>query len=230
MKKCENCSSLNNGEYGSGRFCSGKCARGFSTKNKRIEINEKISLSLMGNIPWNKGEEINKKCEECEEIFIARNDQIKFCSKKCQHKNKNFRSKLSLAMKERVEKGIHSGWQTRNIISYPEQFFIKVLNNNGLEGKYKINFKIKKKDLGINDNACYFLDFYFPDLKLDLEIDGRQHNIKERRESDEKRDKSLLENEIIVYRIKWKSINTDKGKKYIENEINKFLEYYGQLV
>lgn len=34
------------GTYGSGRFCSIKCARSFSTKNKRKEINEKVSKKL----------------------------------------------------------------------------------------------------------------------------------------------------------------------------------------
>ena len=34
------------GSYGSGRFCSCKCARGFSTKTKRSEINTKVSLKL----------------------------------------------------------------------------------------------------------------------------------------------------------------------------------------
>lgn len=41
--KCENCSSLIIQKYGSGRFCSQKCARSFSTKSKRKEINEKLS-------------------------------------------------------------------------------------------------------------------------------------------------------------------------------------------
>ena len=40
---CENCGSEHNGSYGSGRFCCEKCARGFSTKEKREEINEKVS-------------------------------------------------------------------------------------------------------------------------------------------------------------------------------------------
>ena len=46
-KICENCGIEHNGSYGSGRFCSCKCARGFSTKNKRKEINEKVSKSLL---------------------------------------------------------------------------------------------------------------------------------------------------------------------------------------
>lgn len=45
---CENCENEHAGSYGSGRFCSAKCARGFSTRNKRQEINEKVSASLKG--------------------------------------------------------------------------------------------------------------------------------------------------------------------------------------
>ncbi|MFW5988461.1 MAG: HNH endonuclease signature motif containing protein [bacterium] len=52
--KCENCGNEHDGSYGSGRFCSSKCARGFSTKSKRKEINEKVSKSLRGVEPWNK--------------------------------------------------------------------------------------------------------------------------------------------------------------------------------
>jgi len=50
IMKCENCKNGHNGNYGSGRFCSSKCARGFSTKVKRKEINEKISNSMKNNM------------------------------------------------------------------------------------------------------------------------------------------------------------------------------------
>ena len=58
--KCEYCKKEHDGSYGSGRFCSGKCARGFSTKEKRQEINEKVSkkLSIDG---LSKQEKIEKK-------------------------------------------------------------------------------------------------------------------------------------------------------------------------
>jgi hypothetical protein len=49
MKNCENCELDHDGSYGSGRFCSIKCARGFSTKEKRLEINEKVSKKLSGS-------------------------------------------------------------------------------------------------------------------------------------------------------------------------------------
>ncbi len=51
--KCENCNISHNGEYGSGRFCSKKCSKSFSTKNKRSEINEKVSKKLSGRPIWN---------------------------------------------------------------------------------------------------------------------------------------------------------------------------------
>ncbi len=44
--KCEYCDKENLGTYGSGRFCSTKCARGYSTKSKRKTINEKVSKKL----------------------------------------------------------------------------------------------------------------------------------------------------------------------------------------
>lgn len=47
--KCENCGKDHDGSYGSGRFCSNKCARGFSTKEKRDIINKKVSLKLGGS-------------------------------------------------------------------------------------------------------------------------------------------------------------------------------------
>lgn len=66
---CENCNKEHDGTYGSGRFCSEKCAKGFSTKLNRLLINKKVSKTLSNgnNIPWNKGktnvysEEVKKK-------------------------------------------------------------------------------------------------------------------------------------------------------------------------
>lgn len=43
---CENCRETHDGSYGSGRFCSSKCARGFSTKVQRQEISKKASDTL----------------------------------------------------------------------------------------------------------------------------------------------------------------------------------------
>ena len=221
---CENCENKHEGNYGSGRFCSSKCARGFSTKKNRKEINEKVSKTLT------KFDKIKKDCENCGKEFIKKRKKTRFCSVTCSVRNTNslpgYRKNLSRKMKKRVELGIHSGWQSRNIISYPEKFFIKVLDNNNL--KYELNFKVKKSDLGMDCNSCYFLDFFFPEKNIDLEIDGKQHEREERKKSDMVRDGALLENGYKVYRIKWKSINNKQGKEYIKNEIQKFLKFYNE--
>jgi Zn finger protein HypA/HybF involved in hydrogenase expression len=53
MKKCKNC-GINNAikysKYTTGEFCSSKCARSFSTKEKRKEINIAVSKKLLGRI------------------------------------------------------------------------------------------------------------------------------------------------------------------------------------
>lgn len=49
MKNCENCDKEHDGTFASGRFCSKKCSRSYSSSIKREERNKKISQSLMGN-------------------------------------------------------------------------------------------------------------------------------------------------------------------------------------
>jgi hypothetical protein len=51
MKKCK-CCNVNNAikysKYSNGEFCSTKCARSYSTKGKRNEINKRVSEKLIG--------------------------------------------------------------------------------------------------------------------------------------------------------------------------------------
>jgi len=70
--KCENCECNHNGEYGSGRFCSSKCARGFSTKSKRKEINVKTSQTLQGRNTKleSKGKRKPHVCRWCNKAFV----------------------------------------------------------------------------------------------------------------------------------------------------------------
>lgn len=78
MKQCENCDIEHDGTYGSGRFCSIKCSKGFSTKAKRKEINEKIRLTLTK-------EPLVKVCEKCGEAFNVKYSKRnqKCCSTSC---------------------------------------------------------------------------------------------------------------------------------------------------
>lgn len=75
LNKCENCDNDHNGEYGSGRFCSVKCAKCFSTKAKRSLINEKISKTLKKT---KKKTKKIKKCCSCN-IILSDKTRAKYC-------------------------------------------------------------------------------------------------------------------------------------------------------
>jgi 5-methylcytosine-specific restriction endonuclease McrA len=49
--KCEYCGNEQNGSFATGRFCSIKCSCGFSSREKRKEINKKVSAKLKGVKP-----------------------------------------------------------------------------------------------------------------------------------------------------------------------------------
>lgn len=85
---CENCGLSHDRSYGSGRFCCSRCARAFSTKCKREEINQKVRKTMFGrtspsrgkhNVPW-----ITKICS-CGNSFDMPpcKSMRKFCSRKC---------------------------------------------------------------------------------------------------------------------------------------------------
>ena len=83
--KCENCGIDHDGEYGSGRFCSAKCARGFSTKSKRKQINEKVAKALTGRKAQYIPEERKvHKCKHCGKGFVKSTllgGHVRFCMK-----------------------------------------------------------------------------------------------------------------------------------------------------
>lgn len=221
---CEKCGKLVEHKYGSGRFCSRQCA---NSRRHTDEQKEKISKGVIKHC-----KEINKNiaseekvCPICGSIYYTNN---KTCSKKCGQKyriqkgvSEETKKKLSQAVQKRIKNGTHKGWTTRNIESYAESFFKKVLENNNIS--YEFNKPIEKNKLGIQENGCYFLDFALPN-KIDLEIDGKQHKLEDRRAHDKIRDERLTNNGWKVYRIEWKSL--PKNNEYIKNEIDKFLEWY----
>lgn len=211
--------------------CSAKCSIIYFQHGKNniyFDIDKyndryiKISNTLLNKPKKNK---VKRSCKLCgNDITDKPNKQI-FCNNTCRSLypvSDETKEKLSISMKDKFNSGELKGWQSRNIESYPETFFKKVLDNNGI--KYEFNKPIKKRDLGIDCNCNYFLDFYIEDKNIDLEIDGKQHNYRE--EHDSIRDRSLIENGYDVYRIKWKTINTKIGKEYMKNEIDKFISYY----
>lgn len=160
----------------------------------------------------------------------TKNDVLNEFGKDYQMSSKNTKDKRSESskktQKQLIEDGRHTGWQSRSIRSYAEEFWEKVLDNNGI--KYDAEHTIKKKDLGVDDSSCYFLDFLI-DGFIDLEIDGKQHTYEDRKEHDIERDKVLSKNGFLIYRIPWVNPNNDEGKKKVKEQIDTFISWYSNI-
>lgn len=217
-------------KYFCSRFCSISYSSSFASdeniRNGVIKYNRnKKNISLQ--------EYLTKfKCKICnKQISVkSRHRYCKQCYKNTQiYKQMIFKKckKLSQIVNKRIAQGKHKGWITRDKISYPQQFFIKVLNNNNI--KYDLNYSTKNLNIFSPKNQRYFLDFWMENKRLDLQIDGKQHNEEQQRKNDEIRNFILMKNDIIVYRIKWRNINNQYGKIYIKNQIDRFINFYNNL-
>jgi very-short-patch-repair endonuclease len=205
MKNCEYCKKEHDGSYGSGRFCSSKCAKGFSTKNKRKEINEKVRKKITK-------EPLQGICLNCNTKFILKRKGRKFCCRSCSisYSNKNCsiqkRKKLSeLAIKRHKNNDKNFGFTTRKKfeMSYPEKIAAKKLNELNIE--YVSEYKVGR----------YFIDFALLKDKIAIEIDGQQHELKDRKESDKNKDNFLKNIGWKVYRIKYPYENIRKNIEII---------------
>lgn len=76
---CENCGLEHNGNYGSGRFCSEKCAKSYSTKNESKELKEAKCIKCGKKIYIDKRASIKTcKCESCKKEYHKPSD-LKVC-------------------------------------------------------------------------------------------------------------------------------------------------------
>jgi len=96
--------------------------------------------------------------------------------------------------------------------SWPEKIFEKLLNDNDITG-YHYNYPFMR----------YRFDFCFPDLLIDIEIDGSTHNLEKVKQIDQERD-------LIATKYGWKILRIDASLLYhkenhqiIINEVKKIL-------
>ena len=219
MNICENCQKEHSGAYKSGRFCSEKCARGFSTKSKRAEINQSISKKL-------QKEKIFRTCGNCQKLFEVkrRKKNQKFCSNNCslkyKWKNDNYKRKMSqmssnLAIKRHLNRDSSFGWKSRTQItpSYPESIAINYLKSNN------INFTREFKE------GKYFIDLAISEKKIAIEIDGKQHQKIERKQADATKDSYLKTLGWKVFRIKWFNPVNEENKEKLYGQIKDLKSY-----
>lgn len=148
------------------------------------------------------------------------------CSDECRKTLTSLRSKESI--QKIKNEGRFQGWKSRNITSYPENFWKTVLNNNNIQYQREYLFSYGN----LKNRERYFLDFYIEinGRKIDLEIDGKQHKFEDRLSHDIQRDKIIKSKGIEVYRIEWNEINSEVGKQKMKEKINNFLKYYNKGV
>ena len=165
MKVCENCNIEHNGSYGSGRFCSKKCSRGFSTREKRSTINKSVSKKLLGS---GHGD-VEKICPECKKIFKVKwyKRHIKTCSRKC---GVSLKFKTNSKLKE-----ILSNARIKNIEN-------GIVNGSGIKCEYKFKDKIIKCDSKLEYAGLDFfvnnydvLDINRANIKIDYKYNNEIH-------------------------------------------------------
>jgi len=223
LYKCLKCNKEMFVKYGSGKFCSRSCANSRNhSEETKIKISKSAAKTFKGLSKYEP-----RYCIECNKIISKRNE-TGYCYS-CNLTSPALKERRIKAGKKGYEtskaNGTHCGWQTRNISSYAEKFFVKILNVNNI--KFLREFVVRKED-GINN---YFLDFYIEinNIKLDLEIDGKQHTYQERIKSDLIRDKYLSSLGYTIYRITWNEIKSIKGKQLMKEKISQFIDFYNNL-
>lgn len=117
--------------------------------------------------------------------------------KHTEESKKIMREKRLEFMKNNPEK---TAWRLSNV-SYPEKLCIEYIENNGLDKKHSI---VREYSV-----FPYFIDFAFVNEMVAVEIDGSQHLLPERKESDNKKDELLNELGWVVIRVSEKEIKTN---------------------
>lgn len=203
-KECKNPNSLRNHE----RLCK-------ENPNHQESYFKTHKITRVYNSSWNKG--LSKETDErVLKISKSINDGLKSGKIKPSYLGKHLSNEHKKSISNGMKKA-HKGGRAHNIgesrwnseHSYPEKWFIKVLQN----------------ELNMFENLDYFtempfgkyaLDFAWPDKKLCIEIDGEQHErFEEYKLRDEKKDKLLIERGWTIFRIKWKEC-FNNPKFYIE--------------
>lgn len=210
MKQCENCGNTHNGTYGTGRFCSVKCARSFSTKSKRKKINEKISKKLSGRGNGN----ITLICKSCNNEFkVSWNKRKqKYCSRKCVPNKWRNHDKVN--------------WSKVNKLAY------KNGNNYVAGGTTKwYNYKNIKVQGTYELRTCKILDFWKEHGKIyDWEYtNDRIEYFYKGKKSTYLLDFKVFENENDFYYIETKGFIRDRDKakwEAVRNNGNKLVIWF----
>lgn len=239
---CKNCGKEFEEKYSKwsdGNFCCKKCALSYSTKEKRKEINEKVSKTLKDYYKTNNNINKGKKSSVIHQD-IDKKVKIKKLNKRiykqifvdweCPYCGKIIQLKPYEAKRRKFCSGT-----CRN--NYNNKF------NNGQISKAEklLNERLinEFKNLIINRNDRIVLnglelDFYFPELNFAIEWNGIYHykdvhkngTLEKIIKKDNIKQQLCKEKNIDLYIVK----DLNSNKKYIIEEINKIIEYIKNIL
>lgn len=158
-----------------------------------------------------KREPITKTCVFCSSSFICRNAK--------EYKRRRY---CSLGCRAKGTAEEHPEWQMfggKNGPSFPERYFMVLLESVGLTGQYQYNHHVGR----------YWIDFAFEDCMLGLEIDGKQHMLPQNVIHDRKRDEFLVTRGWKIHRIPWKAVQVKENDVLMRDEFEAFLAILGEM-
>lgn len=215
MNKCENCREKHEGKYGSGRFCSSKCARSFSAKVNREETNNKISLTLTK-------EPYTNICKECNNEFKTKRKYIKYCTRNCASLNhaKSEKGKETSRLGGIASAQLQSETRrSKNEKAFAElciEYFKEVECNKGIFNGWDADVIIHDLKVAVLWNG-----------KWHYEKCNKKHSVLQVQNRDKIKTKEIIKYGYTPYIIK------DLGKfdlNKVNLEWNNFLKIYGAIV
>jgi very-short-patch-repair endonuclease/predicted nucleic acid-binding Zn ribbon protein len=158
----------------------------------------------------------NKECALCNKAFYTYKKDQEFCSRSCSTRHnwedEDYRANLVGQIKQKIADGTHKGWASRSKLepSFPEKVTIELIEELGF--KLERELKVHK----------WFIDFADIDRKIAVEIDGKQHELPERKASDSEKDAYLTSQGWQVHRIKWKKL-TPESREELKKKLSDIL-------
>jgi very-short-patch-repair endonuclease len=211
--KCAQCGESLNYSIRHNKFCSRSCAAYFNNAVRPAGSESRVKQSTaVSDTASKKSSQYCKigYCKVCGKV--VRGKKILCDTSDCLFLNRSVAGKKGYITA--VSRNKFKGWSTRNKEpSYPEKYFIQLFAEEGIDG-YEREAKEDK----------YFIDFAFHQLKIALEIDGKQHNLPDRKQKDSEKDSLLASKGWQVYRIKWFNPRTSAGKDKLYPQIKEFLK------
>ena len=214
--KCQHCKKSLSYKQRHNKFCSTSCSASFYNADKigtalDPEIKQKISIGVKkanSLIPSRKIQ-YSKISFCCVCNTVIQNKVVKTCSPECKS------TLLSKNIIERIKQNKRSNYR-RDKRSYLEESFESWLLDNNISLKYETEYTIKNHIT----QKWYFVDFYFPEINLIVELDGKQHEKPKHKEADKIRDEYITTYlNINVFRISYEEYQT--GSKI--SELSKLL-------